>query len=506
MTNSSFHSNSESEFLTTNQPTIETVKVLETLHHFFSNNSSIASLDDFDEQSTDCRFKYENELRECKLDYSLNSLKRIDELLLSIKNSLHKFEEDDIFSSKYPLHNDSTIKIISYYFGELIGRARGEAPIWYHNFAKKYSSEKVMTSSESLSVEFDGKFDIDDDSCDCFSPLEVVYQALLTPSNDGVWQCLSLFESALFFIPSLKINSLNFEKSLSPPSIMSLAFDRQSEFAGLDEADLAYLQMMPPDWMDGDSLYEQMNQLATLYKTGKVVWAHIVQANRMLWSDDEVHSCPAEILYDPTGRTPVSHLAEVAHKLYELKHTIPDTNDLELIEYAEHITNEFTRVLGFDVPNSITPLPLKSTTMFIWCLHLPNGVLQNSFPILISNETLEVTVLPAKFWDKDYYDEWIESSYFKADMYYSVRKLYESENLWKYNIKDLRPRKDELIEDIPGLADPVSYRYLVPQLIDDRFVELFINKKFDYDNDKNVSLIKIIIFVAAFIVGLFIFS
>ena len=503
MTNTTFHSNSESAFLITNQPTSETVQVLETLHRFFSNNSSTAIVGEFDEQFTKYSFKYENELRECNLDYSLDSLKRIDDLLSSIKNSLPEFTEDDIFSSKYPLHNDSTIKIISYYFGELIGRARGEAPIWFRNFAKKYSSEKYITF-ESLSIEFDSKFNIDEDSCDCFIPSEVVYQALLTPSDDGIWQSLTLFESAKSFISSTKLDNLNFEKTMSTPSVMALAFDRQSEFADLDEADLAYLQMMPPSWMDGDALYEQMNQLATLYKTGKVVWAHVVQANKMLWTEDEVYSCPAEILYDPTGRTPVSHLAEVAHKLYELKHTIPDTNDLELIEYAEHITNEFTRVLGFDIPNSITPLPLKSTTVFVWRLHLPNGVLQGSFPILISDETLEVTILPAKFWDKDYYDEWIESSYFKADMYYSARKHYESENPWKYNIKDLRPRKGELIEEIPSLANPISYRYLVPQLIDNRFIEVFINKKFD--DEENISLIKIIIFVAAFIVGLFIFS
>ena len=503
MTNSTFHSNSESAFLTTNQPTIETVQVLETLHCFFSNNSSKALVYNLNGQFIEHSFKYENELRECNLDYSLNSLKRIDELLLNIKNSLPEFTKANIFSSNYSLNNDSIIKIISYYFGELIGRARDEAPIWYRNFAKKYSSEKVMTS-ESLSVEFDSKFDINDDSCDCFIPLEVVYQALLTPKYDGVWQSLTLFESAKSFISSTKLDNLNFENPLSKPSVMALAFDRQSEFSDLDEADLAYLQMMPPDWMDGDSLYEQMNQLATLYKTGKVIWAHVVQANKILWTEDEVHSCPAEILYDPTGRTPVSHLAEVAHELYSLKNTIPDTDNLEIIEYAKHITDETTRVIGFDIPNSITSLPLKSTSMFIWRLHLPNGVLQTSFPILISDETLEVTVLPAKFWDKDYYDEWIESSNFKADMYYSFRKLYESENPWKYSVKGLLPRKDELIRDIPNLANPVTHRYLVPQLIDNRFLEVFVNKKFD--DEEGINLTKIIIFVVAFIVGLYIFS
>lgn len=503
MTNSSFHSNSESAFLTTNQPTLETVQVLETLHYFFSNDSSAALSDNFNKKFTEYSFKYENELRECNLDYSLNSLKRIDKLLLSIKNSLPEFTEANIFSSNYPLHNDSTIKVISYYFGELIGRARDEAPIWYRNFAKKYSSEKYITF-ESLSVEFDSKFDINDDSCDCFIPLEVVYQALLTPSDGGVWQSLTLFESAKSFISSTKLNNLDFKKPLSTPSVMALAFDRQSEFADLDEADLAYLQMMPPDWMKNDSLYEQMNQLATLYKTGKVVWAHVVQANKMLWTEDEVYSCPAELLYDPTGRTPVSHLEKVAHELYGLKDTIPDTDNLEIIEYAKHITDEFTRVVGFDIPNSITSLPLKSTSMFIWRLHLPNGVLQTSFPILISDETLEVTVLPAKFWDKDYYEEWIENSYFKADMYYGVRKLCESRNPWKYNAKDVRPREDELIKDISSLANPISHRYLVPQLTDDRFLEVFINKKFD--DEEGVNLTKIIIFVAAFIVGLYIFS
>ncbi|MGO1283239.1 MAG: hypothetical protein ACTHUJ_09965, partial [Psychrobacter sp.] len=280
---------------------------------------------------------------------------------------------------------------------------------------------------------------------------------------------------------------------------MELKFDREIEFANLDRADLAYLQMMPPKWMKDDVLYEQMNQLSKLYKTGKVVWAHVVQANKMLWSFDQTYSCPAEVLYDPTGRTPVSYLAEIAHELYTFKNNIPDTDDIEILKYAEHITDEHTRMLGFDIPNSITPLPLKSTSMFVWRLHLPNGILQSSFPILISDETAEVTVLPAKFWDPAYYDEWIQDSYFEEDMYYGVRKLYESDNPWKGYEKHLRPQVTELIDDIPSLANKASFNSYKPTSTDMDFVTESIQQNFAEAKQESTSFIKIVIGVIIFI-------
>lgn len=496
MTNHTSALNSQKPFLTQYQPSIGTVVVLETLHNFFNEVSSQTVSTELDDPEIGYSFTYESQIRECHLDYSLNSIKRIDKLLLSIKQSLPDFTEDKIFSSEDPFYNDSMIKLLSYYLGELIGRARREMPVWHYcSEAHCIGNKKART--DIMSVEFDSDFE---ELSDWFIPIQIIYQALLASNNFGALPAQTVWQSTLELIPPHVLDGVDFDQPLPPVPTMSLHFDRKKAFANLDKADLAYLQMMPPSWMKDDALYEQLNQLATLYKTGKVVWAHIVQANVMLFSTDDVYSCPAEVVYDPTGRTPVAHLAEIAHELYALKNTTPDANEPEILEYAKHITNERTRMVGFDIPNSITPLPLKSTTMFIWRLHLPNGVLtQAAFPVLISDTTEAVTVLPAKFWDEAYYYKWIEESYIRADMYYGVRKLYESENPWKKNEKYLRPKVAELIDTIPSLANEISFSSYNPISNDIDFVKASIYQSLEDRQEEGISPIKIIIGVLIFV-------
>lgn len=105
--------NSQKPFLTSNQPTVETVNVLLTLDDFFSDMSKEVSSNELGDLTKYHDFIYEKEFRDCNLDYSLNSLKRIDEWLLTVKKRLPDFTEHRIFSSEYPLHNSLTINILS---------------------------------------------------------------------------------------------------------------------------------------------------------------------------------------------------------------------------------------------------------------------------------------------------------------------------------------------------------------------------------------------------------
>ena len=89
--------------------------------------------------------------------------------------------------------------------------------------------------------------------------------------------------------------------------------------AHMQEKELAYLQIVPPSWMlNNDPLIEQINHLGKLYSEGRLVWAAIVQANKFLFDEDKAFSCPADIVYDPTGRTPSYQLTNVASQLYAL--------------------------------------------------------------------------------------------------------------------------------------------------------------------------------------------
>ena len=170
----------------------------------------------------------------------------------------------------------------------------------------------------------------------------------------------------------------------------------------MQEKELAYLQIVPPSWMlNNDPLIEQINHLGKLYSEGRLVWAAIVQANKFLFDEDKAFSCPADIVYDPTGRTPSYQLTNVASQLYALKHTTPD--DPELRRYAEHVTDEQERHIQ-RVPSALSALPLITTGIFLWRPHLPNGKLSmNIIPILVHDDCEGiVTMLPARFWEGSY--------------------------------------------------------------------------------------------------------
>lgn len=208
--------------------------------------------------------------------------------------------------------------------------------------------------------------------------------------------------------------------------------DLKNHLNQLSQQELAYLQIIPPSWMQSPeypAYLEQLNHLSHLYKNGRIVMAHIVQANRMLFSDDNPHSCPAEIVYDINGQTSIDELSQVAHQLFKLKHTTPD--DPELKKYAEHITNERTQLFS-RVPKALTEKELVTTTMFIWRPHLPNGILSlGYFPILISDAHQGIaTILPARFWQgSDLYHDWI--SYNDIDMSNAFLKMSKVNHIWQ---------------------------------------------------------------------------
>ncbi len=220
--------------------------------------------------------------------------------------------------------------------------------------------------------------------------------------------------------------------------------NRKNVLKNFDNIDFAYLQMMIPSWMTkDDALIEQLNQLSHLYLEGRVVWGCVIQANKMLLSENEQWSCPADIVYDPTGMTSLDELGSVASKLYALKNTTPE--DPVLAEYAENITGERARVMGRDLPDVITELPLKTSVIFIWRPHLPNGVLQRFFPILISDKTNATTVLPAIFWHKEIYQNWMNNTGFQPNMYCGFRHIYShTKKLWAKYDNAIKPNRKEI--------------------------------------------------------------
>lgn len=169
-----------------------------------------------------------------------------------------------------------------------------------------------------------------------------------------------------------------------------------------------YLQVAPSTWIYDDPLYGQIKAMPTLYMTGKIVWASVVQANRNLFEPEWI-SCAGEVVYDPLGKMQPVQLLEAAEQLFSLKGGTP--NVLDQKNYAAHLTNEFTRVFNYPFPQSLATLPLKMSSMWFEYRHLPGGLLaMKVFPIIVSQQNPNyIMPLPSYFWPNNYFkDKWLE--------------------------------------------------------------------------------------------------
>lgn len=169
-----------------------------------------------------------------------------------------------------------------------------------------------------------------------------------------------------------------------------------------------YLQVAPSTWIYDDPLYGQIKAMPTLYMTGKIVWASVVQANRNLFEPEWI-SCAGEVVYDPLGKMQPVQLLEAAEQLFSLKGSAP--NVLDQKNYAAHLTNEFTRVFNYPFPQSLATLPLKMSSIWFEYRHLPGGLLaMKVFPIIVSQQNPNyIMPLPSYFWPNNYFkDKWLE--------------------------------------------------------------------------------------------------
>ncbi|WP_417730618.1 hypothetical protein [Rosistilla oblonga] len=186
-------------------------------------------------------------------------------------------------------------------------------------------------------------------------------------------------------------------------------FDRRTE---------RYLLVDPP-WVTklrfGDPLAKlvQNRTLRTLFRTGIVIWGHIVQANNELFepapsSESYTYDRPGELLFSPrdTSGTPGT-LDRIASELFGLK--TESSLDGELQAWAEYLNAETTRVVERRVPVQVAGSQefYVSTSLFRRS-HLPEGVLrQPLLPIVIAAHTpLFAMPLPHLYWPKSMLNWW----------------------------------------------------------------------------------------------------
>ena len=161
-------------------------------------------------------------------------------------------------------------------------------------------------------------------------------------------------------------------------------------------------RIWPPIWclLSGDPLLKIYWDQKKLRDRGRVVWAHLVQANSLLFEPGHMDH-PANIVYDPSTENDrvLDLLGDVAQQIYELKGTRPREKDLA--ECSRWVTNERQPIVDATVPARLSRgREIVFSTVMIHRKHLPGGYLSGSaFPLIINpEETPSAMVLPHFYW------------------------------------------------------------------------------------------------------------
>ena len=179
--------------------------------------------------------------------------------------------------------------------------------------------------------------------------------------------------------------------------------------------------LVNPPWVTklrfGDALAKlvQNSTLRRLFRTGDVVWGHIIQANVELFSpapsvDSYTYDRPGELVFSlgTRGAATPEQLEHVASELGGLK--CVDELDDELQSWADYLNAETVRVVGRQVPARISDSAacFVSTTLFRRS-HLPEGVLhQPLLPIVVAPQQPYFAMpLPQAFWPRSLVDWWL---------------------------------------------------------------------------------------------------
>lgn len=197
-----------------------------------------------------------------------------------------------------------------------------------------------------------------------------------------------------------------------------ILFDCQANFGDAPRSfslwdRLTYLRMPRPLWLRAnptDDLRLLFKHLPKLLTSGVVIWGHIIQANRLLFSHGTA-DCPGEFVYclDDPRTVDVVDLVNAAMQIGSLKGTRP--RDPKLRPIAEHLTNEYTRVFGLPVPSSFCPYGRYqiSTTQF-FRKHLPRRkICKPLLPLIVSRRKPRVVLpLPERYWPEEFVEWWVQ--------------------------------------------------------------------------------------------------
>lgn len=174
---------------------------------------------------------------------------------------------------------------------------------------------------------------------------------------------------------------------------------------------VGYLRVKKPEWLKqrpDDKMNLFFDRLSAVFKNGKVVWGHVIQANSTLFQAG-TSDAPGELVYSLQDGAYCSELLPpVAQDLFSLKGTEP--SNPELAPIANYLTDEYIRVYGLDVPRCVSPrLNCKISTTFFVRKHLPGERLcRTILPIVVLEDAPMVAApLPSRYWSEELVNWWL---------------------------------------------------------------------------------------------------
>jgi len=336
-----------------------------------------------EDQQVEGGFAFRDELKALKLDYSLESLDRLDAFMDKLRKT-QRGREDEFLRDRA---NQNTLYLLAFYLGDVVS-ARTEARVDWFSFDALvamepsykiagpafYSSAMCIFNRTASTV-----------GCDLF-PLNTITTRIF---DDASKSARDIVEWSIGRVGSFPLP----------------AFDGVKGFAGLSPEEQQAVRIIAPLWLDRDPMRRTFFRHTDIWNGGLVGWGRIVQANNLLFGPGEDDS-PADVLYDTSGGLPYIALREPATRLFGLRRGTPA--NAEEKAYADHLNDELTRAAGTAVPKSISELPLKISTVLIHRKHLPDGKLSLPyFPVVMNDKHPgAIMVLPSRWWPKWFSEHW----------------------------------------------------------------------------------------------------
>lgn len=337
---------------------------------------------------------WEAQLRKCRLDYSWASLHRLDHFLDALRKQL-KPDYDEFLKKQEQVN---LLLLIAFYVGELRARVSGKPIAWL--------SYDEALAADPAAAKYGAGFHsalIIEQGMTQFLPLISICTRLFSAEPDR-----SVAHSAGMHLTT----PVNLAKSYEPLAAQNLIpdFFQRYQKSVLTEPHKQWTSTLTQNFPGECAGFRRLQKDAPeLLRSGRVVWAAIVQANSYLY---EVHPdliAPAEVLYDPEGRMNRIDLHHFAHELMQARED--NFNDPEVQRYVSHLRAETTQIFDWQTPASLCPYTLRASSILLNAeIDFPGYALCSPLiPILVSEDCAgTVMVAPWQLWPKEIFDEWLE--------------------------------------------------------------------------------------------------